>query len=292
MPIILNPPTAFNLPAVVRSHGWIQMPPFEETPSHGLAYVIRLSTGKVLRFEVHATGSKLRVSATELLNEDEQEELKKSVTWMLDLEQDFTEFYALARQEPKLVRMVERQAGRVLRSPKLFEDVIRTLLTTNTLWKHTLRMCRELTSRYGDPLACDTQQHAFPTPERLANVDEPTLREECRMGYRAPYVNELAQRVATGELNLETLKTSSLPSAELRKELMGIKGVGGYAAANLLMLLGRYDFVPVDSWALKVVSNEFFGGEKVSPKQVLSTFERWGKWQGLVYWFWEWTPGD
>jgi 3-methyladenine DNA glycosylase/8-oxoguanine DNA glycosylase len=292
MTFSLKTPTSFNLPAVVRSHGWIQMPPFAETPDHGLAYVIRLSTGKVFRFEVQAVGLDLRVSATELLTKAEEAELKQTITWMLDLDQDFTEFYALARLEPKLVRMVEHQAGRVLRSPTLFEDVIRTLLTTNTLWKHTLRMCRELTTRYGDPLPCDPEQHAFPSPERLAQVDDSTLREDCRMGYRAPYVVELSQRVASGKLDLEALKTNSLSTFELRKELLGIKGVGGYAAANLLMLLGRYDYVPVDSWALKVVSNEFFGGEKVTPRQVLSTFEKWGKWQGLAYWFWDWIQNQ
>jgi len=290
MPFTLTPPTSFNLPAVVRSHGWIQMPPFAETTDHGLSYVIRLSTGKVIRFEVHAISKDLRIDATDILTKTEQTDLNRTITWMLDLEQDFTEFYALARQEPKLTKMVERQAGRVLRSPTLFEDVIRTILTTNTLWNHTLRMCRELTARYGNPLPCEPELHAFPTPERLVQVNEPTLREECRMGYRAPYVNELTQRVVSGELNLESLKTSNLPTLELRKELLSIKGVGGYAAANLLMLLGRYDYVPVDSWALKVVSTEFFGGEKVTPKQVLSTFERWGKWQGLVYWFWDWFP--
>lgn len=290
MAFTVIPPTTFNMPAVVRSHGWIQMTPFAETRDHGLSYVIRLSTSKVIRFEVHTIGKGLRVDATDILTETEQIELEQTVTWMLDLEQDFTEFYALARQEPKLTKMVEGQAGRVLRSPTLFEDVIRTILTTNTLWKHTLRMCRELTTRYGDPLSCEPELHAFPTAERLALVDEPTLREECRMGYRAPYVNELSQRVAAGDLNLESLKTSDLPTTELRKELLGIKGVGGYAGANLLMLLGRYDYLPVDSWALKVVSREFYGGRKVTPKQVLSTFKRWGKWQGLVYWFWDWSP--
>jgi 3-methyladenine DNA glycosylase/8-oxoguanine DNA glycosylase len=80
-------------------------------------------------------------------------------------------------------------------------------------------------------------------------------------------VSELAMRAACGELNLEAFKNSSLPTVDLRKELMGIKGVGGYAAANLLMLLGRYDYVPVDTWALKVVSNEFFNGEKVTPSR-------------------------
>jgi 3-methyladenine DNA glycosylase/8-oxoguanine DNA glycosylase len=209
---------------------------------------------------------------------------------MLALEQDLEEFYTLARLEPKLVKMVERKAGRVLRSPTLFEDVIRTILTTNTLWKHTLRMCRELTTRYGEPLPNDPAQHTFPTPERLSQVNEAELIELCRMGYRAPYVAELSQRVAARQLDMEAYKTSTLPTPELRKLLMGIKGVGGYAAANLLMLLGRYDYVPVDSWALKVVANEFYGGEKVTPKQVQATFEKWGMWQGLVYFFWDWAP--
>ena len=109
-------------------------------------------------------------------------------------------------------------------------------------------------------------------------------------GLPCSYVAELSQRLVSGSLDLEALKSSSLSTPELRKELMNIKGVGGYAAANLLMLLGRYDYVPVDSWALKVVSDEFFKGEKITPKQVLDTFERWGKWQGLAYWFWDWSP--
>jgi 3-methyladenine DNA glycosylase/8-oxoguanine DNA glycosylase len=290
MNFTLTPPAFFNLPAVVRSHGWIQMTPFAETPDHGLSYIIRLGSGKVLRFEVHSQNTHLMVETSTSLTGSEQAELTRTLTWMLDLDRDFSEFYTLARQEPKLVQMVERRAGRVLRSPTLFEDVIRTVLTTNTLWKHTLRMCRELTTRYGAPLLSDPEQHAFPTPKSLAEVDEPTLREQCRMGYRAPYVNEVAHRVASGALDLESLKASSLPSPELRKELMSLKGVGGYAAANLLMLLGRYDFVPVDSWALKVVSKEFFAGEKITPKQVLATFDKWGKWQGLAYWFWDWAP--
>jgi 3-methyladenine DNA glycosylase/8-oxoguanine DNA glycosylase len=291
MTFTLTPPTTFSLPAVVRSHGWVQMSPFSETSDQGLSYVIRLGTGKVLLFEVHAHVDLLRVNSTELLTDTEQNELSQDITWMLGMDQDFSEFYAVAQTEPKLTSMVERKAGRVLRSPTLFEDVIRTIMTTNTLWKHTLRMCRELTTRYGDPTSCDSDLHSFPTPARLALVEEPTLREQCRMGYRAPYVAELAQRLASGNLDLEALKTCSLTTPELRKELMNIKGVGGYAAANLLMLLGRYDYVPVDSWALKIVSNEFFNGEKITPKQVLETFERWGKWQGLAYWFWDWSPG-
>jgi hypothetical protein len=44
--------------------------------------------------------------------------------------------------------------------------------------------------------------------------------------------------------------------------------------ANLLMLLGRYDFVPVDS-ALTLVSHELYGGELVGRAEVEAAFERW-----------------
>ena len=87
-----------------------------------------------------------------------------------------------------------------------------------------------------------------------------------RVGYRAPSIHELAVRVASGELDLESLKTSDLPTLELRKELLKIKGVGPYAAANLLLILGRGDFIPVDSWALKLVSHEWYDGEPVTPE--------------------------
>ncbi len=55
------------------------------------------------------------------------------------------------------------------------------------------------------------------------------------------------------------------------------------------MILGRYDFLPVDSWALKVVSHEWYAGEPIGKKEVEAAFERWGKWKGLVFWFWDWS---
>jgi 3-methyladenine DNA glycosylase/8-oxoguanine DNA glycosylase len=70
---------------------------------------------------------------------------------------------------------------------------------------------------------------------------------------------------------------------------MSIKGVGGYAAANLLMILGRYDFIPIDSWAIKIVSHEWNGGKPVEPATVEAAFERWGAWKGLAFWFWDWS---
>ncbi len=65
--------------------------------------------------------------------------------------------------------------------------------------------------------------------------------------------------------------------------------MGKYAVANLLILLGRYDFLPIDSWALKVVSKEWHNGKNIGSKEVEAAFEKWGEWKGLAYWFWNWS---
>jgi 3-methyladenine DNA glycosylase/8-oxoguanine DNA glycosylase len=175
-----------------------------------------------------------------------------------------------------------------LRCPTLFEDVVKTILTTNTLWAATIRMNQALVEQFGEPLEGGGFNRAFPTPQRIALSNEATLRAETRLGYRAPYILELARSVASGSLDLEALKDPGQPTTELRKRLLAIKGVGGYAVANLLMILGRYDSIPVDSWALKMVSHEWYDDQPVGKAEVESAFEHWGEWKGLAYWFWDW----
>jgi 3-methyladenine DNA glycosylase/8-oxoguanine DNA glycosylase len=99
-------------------------------------------------------------------------------------------------------------------------------------------------------------------------------------------VRALAIGVAQGDLDLEGLRAADLPTDELRRRFLALKGVGPYAAANLLMLLGRYDFIPIDSIALKMVSKEWHDGQPVGPREVEAAFARWGAWRGLAYWFW------
>lgn len=289
----------FSFYSAVRSHGWYQLAPFVwDEARQELGYLLRLSSGKVIALRLRKAPGGVYVAALPQLTAQEGDELSTALDWMLGLQMDFSEFYTLAAQEPKLRHMVERSLGRVLRSPTLFEDVVRTILTTNTLWAATKRMTVALVEQFGDPLTGEPPaefeplvhplRRAFPTPQRIAQSDEQTLRSQTRLGYRAPYILRLARAVASGELDLEALKNSDLPTPELRKRLLAIKGVGGYAVAVLLMILGRYDSIPVDSWALKSVSNEWYGGQPVGKAEVETAFAHWGEWQGLAYWFWDW----
>lgn len=152
-----------------------------------------------------------------------------------------------------------------------------------------MRMVEALVTHFGSSLPAGKCGCAFPTAEQLASIDVETLGSKARMGYRTTYVLELALAVASAKLDLESLKTLDIPTSELREYLLTIKGVGAYAAANLLMILGRYDFVPVDSSAVKRVSSEWYGGQHVTKLQVETAFEQWKEWKGLAYWFWDWS---
>ncbi len=283
----------FNFHSVVNSHGWVQLAPFRlSADEHSLCYVDRLSNGRVVEYRVFAVPEGVRVESPGRFSKAEQKEIAGKVDWMLGLDQDFSQFYKAARLEPKLRNAKKLARGRVLRSPTFFEDVLKTILTTNTLWAATKRMNLNLIEAFGEPLAASNASpnglRAFPTAERIAQAGPDVLRQTVRVGYRAPAIHELAVRVASGELDLEAFKTSSLPTLDLRKELLKIRGVGPYAAANLLMILGRSDFIPIDTYALKMVSHEWHRGRPVTAKEVEKAFLKWGEFKGLAFWFWDW----
>ena len=297
--ISARPP--FDFLSVVNSQGWRQLAPFSyDEKTNTLSYILRLSSGRVIELKMREETDGLVVE-TEKLAANERREVKEKVSWMFGLDMDFSRFYAASRSEPKLASARERALGRVLRSPTLFEDVIKTILTTNTLWAATRNMTRKLVDELGDTLAPpkehrddvrgavgEVEAKAFPTPEAIAASSPEFLKEKTRVGYRASAIYNLAVQVASATFDLESLKTSELPTLELRKQLLTINGVGPYAAANLLLLLGRSDFIPVDSWALKLVSHEWYRGKPITPKEVEKRFEKWGEFKGLAFWFWDW----
>lgn len=293
MIIHLDAKAPFSLKSAITSHGWIQLAPFSLLPGeNSLSYTDRLQSGNVFNLVIEEEGNGVAVDTAIPVSPSEQVEIAQKITWMLGLDQDFHEFYAITDLEPRLVNARRLGQGRVLRCATLFEDTVKTILTTNTVWGSTRRMVERLVRECGSPTPAEPALQAFPTPQQIASSDADFLRSVIRLGYRAPYVYELASRVAADDFDLEELKSSHLNTEDLHKQLLKIKGVGKYAAANLLMLLGRYDFIPVDSWALKMVSTEYHAGGPVTAVDVYSAFERFGKWAGLAFWLWDWKSNE
>lgn len=287
-------PAPFNFVSAVRSHGWYQLAPLRwDGESETLHKAERLGDGRVVGLTIRATPLEpgvpggVSVAVTGRLRAAELTELRARLGWMFWDAADFTGFYALADAEPRLQHCRPQAQGRLLRSTSMFEDVIKTMMTTNIQWSGTIRLCKALVARYGEPGPDGAR--AFPTAEAIARSQERTLRA-LGLGYRAPYVLALARAVSSGRLDLEAFKDAAVPTLALRKQLLALPGIGPYAAATLLGLLGRHDFIPIDTEAVSAVSNHFYGGAPVGAAEINAVFEKWGAYKSLAYWFWDYSP--
>jgi N-glycosylase/DNA lyase len=143
-------------------------------------------------------------------------------------------------------------------------------------------MVQGLVNEMGQP--SNDGRRSFPAPEALAQQSEKFFRDRVRAGYRAPYLKELAQRISSGALNVETWLSSDLPLSELLKEMKSVKGVGDYAAENLLKLIGRYDGLALDSWTRAQFARVRNKGRAASDKKIARFYSRFNSWRGLVLW--------
>jgi 3-methyladenine DNA glycosylase/8-oxoguanine DNA glycosylase len=234
--------------------------------------------GDRVSVEIVACGDE-PVSAPEI------QEVREAAAWMLRLDEDLSGFHRLCEAKGGRWARLGAGTGRLLRSPTLFEDVVRTILTTNIQWSGTVRMVQALVDAFGQPFSGDRSLRAFPTPASIAAVSGEAFAEVVSLGYRGPYIHALASRVASDELILEALRDAELPSGNLKKQLLAIKGVGPYAAATLSMILGHYEELAVDTEFRQFVSRAYFGGSPVSDSDAAAVYDEWGPWKYLAYWF-------
>lgn len=199
---------------------------------------------------------------------------------ILSLDEDLSRFYLIAARDPDIA-WATAGAGRMLRSPSVFEDVVKTICTTNCAWSGTERMVAALVGRLGRPDGYG--EHAFPSPQAMAEADLDFYRDVARTGYRGPYLQALARVVASGALDLDALKDPALTDAEAELRLLSLAGVGPYAAAHIMLTaLGRYRLLILDSWTRPTYAQ--LSGRRTSELAIRRRFRKFGAYQGLAFW--------
>jgi 3-methyladenine DNA glycosylase/8-oxoguanine DNA glycosylase len=212
----------------------------------------------------------------------QRRELVAQIRHMLRLDEDLSAFYALAAADPTLA-WAAAGAGRMIRSPTVFEDVVKTICTTNCAWSATVRMVGAIVSTLGVPATGEPQRRSFPTPAAMAQAGEGFYRDVARAGYRGAYLRSLAADVAEGRLDLEALGDPALRDAEVAERLLAIAGVGPYAMAHMMMLLGRYRRLILDSWT-RPTYRRLSGRARITDKGIERAFRRYREFAGLAFW--------
>jgi 3-methyladenine DNA glycosylase/8-oxoguanine DNA glycosylase len=246
MPEIQIPtPADFAFDRTVRSHDWFDLAPFSydkeggalsfgyERASAVVSITVRPEEGGLIA-SVSARGSRAISEAVEIVRS------------VLRLDQPLGPVRAALERAPDLVACVDAGGGRLMRAPTVFEDVTKMLCTTNCSWSLTRVMIGNLVEKAGAKGPGGVR--AFPTAAALDRRPVAFFNDVVRAGYRAPYLKELATRVARGALDLEGLRDPAVPSELAYERLRSIMGIGPYAADNLLRLLGHHDRLGLDSW--------------------------------------------
>ncbi|MGD9562632.1 MAG: DNA-3-methyladenine glycosylase [Pyrinomonadaceae bacterium] len=266
----------------VGGHGWYDLAPFEYDEAAGrldYAYESR-RTGRSEALTM--TAGKRAVEVSLASRRADAGEASDIVGHILRLDEAFDDFYSSVSGFEGLAWVRRMSAGRLLRSATVFEDLVKTLCTTNCSWSLTKVMTANLVEKLGKPGIGGKK--SFPSAQAIASMPEQFFRAEIKAGYRSPYFVELGETVASGKLDPEAWLRSELPTEELRKEIKGVKGIGDYAADNLLKLLGRYDGLALDSW-LRAGFYKKHNREKPCPdKKIEKHYRKFGKWKGLAIW--------
>jgi len=282
--VLLRAPRDFSFWHTAYSHGWCDLPPFSfDAARERLMRVLRLQDGTLVDCVLRASpgGVVVRWTGPPALSTAQRRETIAQLRSCLRLEEDFTPFHTAMDRQPGYRWIARRRAGRLLRAPTLFEDAVKMICTTNCTWGLTVVMVRRLLEHFGSRR--DTLV-AFPSPAALAASSESELRRKCSTGYRSRALLELAERVASGALPLEEWRHSGRPTAELYADLCGIRGIGPYAAGNLLKLMGRYDELGLDSWVRARWAHLHSRGRRVKDKRIEEFYRPFGNWRGLVFW--------
>ncbi len=290
-------PEPFDLALTVRSHGWYDLPPWSWDPERRvLGRPLLVAPARTAYAEVAGGEGALvfRAFAEGRLSPPEAREARAQIRTCLALDEDLGPFRALAgelealrsagrgRDLPDLRWALARGAGRLLRSPTVFEDAVKTLCTTNCSWALTRAMVERLCASLGEPAPLGAR--AFPTAAAMAAMPDRFYRTEVRAGYRAPYLAALARAAADGTLDLEGLRASAEPTDGLLRRLLAVRGFGPYAAEHLLRLLGRHEHLALDSWTRGKLAR--LRGRRRVPAD--RTVRRWyapyGRFAGLAMW--------
>lgn len=111
-----------------------------------------------------------------------------------------------------------------------------------------------LCENFGEPI---DGGFAFPTPEKIAALTFDDL-SVLRSGFRAKYILDAAQKIASNQIDL--LKISKMDIDSARTELMKIYGVGKKVAdCTMLYGMAKTESFPVDVWIKRAIKTLFNG---------------------------------
>ena len=258
-------PPDFSFVATVESHGWYALAPFRWSAEEGILRRKESIDGRAMDLAISFRRRAIEVRGSA------DENVRDRIRRMFQLHVELGDFHKSHRWASK------NRFGRLLCGSTLFEDAVKIIATTNTMWRQTVRMTELLVQKCGN-------EGAFPEPADVARFSVDELQRDCRLGYRAKSIHALASGIVSGAIDLAAISDPSQSTEGLFSSYRTLPGIGPYGAAHLLAMDGRHDFIAVDTEFRRFVRDRYHGGRRVADATMLRRYNKWGRWKYLAYW--------
>lgn len=140
-----------DLARTLASHGFVDLPPMRPGPDpRSLEITLPTGRGRPRTVRIHPgpNGQGAMTVLGPAPSPAALDRLAEAVRHVLHLGADLSPFYAMAADDPDLA-WATAGAGRMVRSPTVFEDVVKTICTTNCAWSAMRRMVHALVEHLG-----------------------------------------------------------------------------------------------------------------------------------------------
>ena len=177
---------------------------------------------------------------------------RKGITRYLGGEDDLDKIISeISKRDGYVAGLAERCPGmRILRQDH-WECLATYLLATNANVARIGQMVESVCDHFGKDLG---KRHGFPTPKQI--LDNCGCVSECRLGFREQRFITLAERVESGDLDVEAF--SEMDYEDCVQNLQGINGVGPKVADCVaLFAFEHMEAFPIDARISKVMETRY-----------------------------------
>ena len=168
---------------------------------------------------------------------------------------------------------LEHAARRRGRPDDAYSTLLRTIVGQQLSTKAARTIYVRLVALFGDNP---------PTPAELLAAEEAALRAAGLSRQKVGYLRDLAARVESGELDLDTLH--QLPDEEVSARITAVKGLGQWSADMFLIFhLRRPDVLPVGDLGIRRAAEKVYGLPGLPDADDLRALaEPWRPWRTLA----------
>lgn len=170
-----------------------------------------------------------------------------------DIDADYENYCRILSNDENIKKACEEYYGIRILHQKPWEALCSFIISQNNNIPRIMGIIDRLCESFGEKIG--ENDYTFPSYERLRNVSAEELAP-LRAGFRNKYIADAVDKLCSGEIDLEKIKT--MPIEDARAELMKIKGVGAKVAeCTLLYGFGRKEAFPVDVWVKKIMAEMY-----------------------------------